>query len=369
MYLAACIMVKDEKGQIERTINSCKNNVDGFVFLDTGSSDGTPALIEKICSKNGIQYFLYHAQFVDFSTSRNYLSECAKKHAKYLLLLDANDELYNGELLKKYIKDNSEFDVFIIRCILQNKQKQQVLPRYAIIKSEKDVQFRYSVEEELVLDGHNVANLYETGIYIYQDIQKDKSSVDRYARDLELLYIDYHKNPKDRHALYNLAQTYRALSKNLDSLKFFELYLQNKPSGSYETHKDDVFWCYIYVVELLLMVQIDNWKNKILHHLNNCISYVNGKRMEPYYYYAMLYYFLGKELEHKQDKICIKYYLKTRDYLQQASKIHKPTDTYAVYSEQLYVEIPKKIKEINELIQVYYFNKSRSSFGKQSLRF
>nr|QBK87353.1 MAG: glycosyl transferase family 2 [Marseillevirus LCMAC201] len=342
-------MVKNEKYQIERTIDSCRNNVDGFIFLDTGSSDGTPEIITEICNKHHIIFYLYHAQFVDFSTTRNYLSECAKKHAKYLLLLDANDELRNGEFLKKYVTENSDFDVFVIQCILQNKQDKQVLPRNAIIKSTKNVQFRYSVQEELVLDDCKVATLQETGIYIYQDIEKDKSSVERYGRDLKLLHWDYKKDPQDIHALFCLGQTYRAIGKNLDSLKFFELYLQNKPLGRYETHKDDLFWCYIYTVELLLILKIVNWKNKIIHHLNNCISYVNDTRMEPYYYYAMLYYFLGTELEHKQDERCVRYYLKTKDYLQQALKINKPTGC-RVYSEQLYLEIPKKLQEIAKLI-------------------
>ncbi len=78
MYLAVCIMVKNEKGQIERTIASCQASVDGFMFLDTGSSDGTPKIIQEICNRNGLEYFLYHSQFVDFSTTRNYLLECAQ---------------------------------------------------------------------------------------------------------------------------------------------------------------------------------------------------------------------------------------------------------------------------------------------------
>lgn len=47
IQIAVAIMVKNEEKRIEITLNSIKDEVDGIILFDTGSTDNTVGIVKK----------------------------------------------------------------------------------------------------------------------------------------------------------------------------------------------------------------------------------------------------------------------------------------------------------------------------------
>lgn len=89
MRISACYIVKNEEGNIERSISAIKGQVDEIAVVDTGSTDRTVAAAARF----GIR--IYHYEWNDdFSAARNYA--LSKVTGDWVLLLDA-DEYFTAD--------------------------------------------------------------------------------------------------------------------------------------------------------------------------------------------------------------------------------------------------------------------------------
>jgi hypothetical protein len=86
--ICLCMIVRDEVASIERCLASCRDLIDHWVICDTGSVDGTPALVET--ALDGVPGELHHHEWRDFAHNRTLAVELARGKADYLLLLDAD---------------------------------------------------------------------------------------------------------------------------------------------------------------------------------------------------------------------------------------------------------------------------------------
>ena len=90
------MIVKDEAAIIGRCLSSVADHVDAYVIGDTGSTDGTPEMIERFFAGRGIPGELHRFPFETFGQARNEALERARASAlpgDYLLLVDADMEL------------------------------------------------------------------------------------------------------------------------------------------------------------------------------------------------------------------------------------------------------------------------------------
>jgi glycosyltransferase involved in cell wall biosynthesis len=215
------MMVKNEEKRILTSLESIKNTVDALIIYDTGSQDKTLDLIREFSETNKINLYLKKGDFVNFEISRNISLDFADTiDVHYLLLLDCNDELKGGNMLKIFAtsmldKENSGFMIcqqwysgqldsyFNLRFIrarcgwryvgsvhewLKDTMSKTETPRFAVIR----------LPEEISL---------------FQDRTKDDDkSQKRFTRDRELLLKDHEKNPLDARTLFYLAQTCQCLS-------------------------------------------------------------------------------------------------------------------------------------------------------------
>jgi glycosyltransferase involved in cell wall biosynthesis len=95
MKLAWNAIVKDEAAVIERCVSSLLPHIDCAVVVDTGSTDGTPDLLERLFDQAGKSLEIHRASFVNFETSRNLALLYARTSDldwDYLLLADADME-------------------------------------------------------------------------------------------------------------------------------------------------------------------------------------------------------------------------------------------------------------------------------------
>jgi hypothetical protein len=236
--LIAAIMVKDEEPRLERTMKSVLPAVDGYVILDTGSKDKTMEVAKEFCKKNNKQLHLYEEPFINFGESRNALLARCQGKSEFILLMDANDEGRNPEILVLFLqnilsKSNEEEYkrrcVFSVRFKLDNDVNMGAtanFSRIAIIRNNmgKEIFFEMPVHETINTKKPayyiNDASLVftEPTFSMYQDRALDKPSDKRYERDIKMLEEYAEKiggyNPR---ILHYLCQTINNM-KNYDKL-------------------------------------------------------------------------------------------------------------------------------------------------------
>ena len=75
------MIVKNESAIIARCLESVIPFIDYWVIVDTGSTDGTQAIIKKFMSAKKIPGKLYEKPWVDFAHNRNEAMKFAKNRA------------------------------------------------------------------------------------------------------------------------------------------------------------------------------------------------------------------------------------------------------------------------------------------------
>lgn len=224
--LGVAIMVKNEEKTIIPTLESIKNIADELIVYDTGSTDGTINNIEHFANENKISLNLIRGDFVDFSTSRNFLLDYAETiDVFYLLLLDANDIVQNSEELRTFCETYLEKPTaFILQNTWKTGLEENIFDSVKMIKNKTD--WRYSGKvHELITNPKNKFPLIKLPFTIYQNRDEDDKKTDeRLKRDLELLLDEFESTdvPRNR-CLYYLGLTYYRLNDLENSRKYFTL--------------------------------------------------------------------------------------------------------------------------------------------------
>jgi glycosyltransferase involved in cell wall biosynthesis len=89
------MIVKDEAPVIERCLASVRPLIDCWVIADTGSSDGTQAIIRD--ALGDLPGVLIERPWVDFAHNRNEALEAARGRGDYTLLIDADETLERAD--------------------------------------------------------------------------------------------------------------------------------------------------------------------------------------------------------------------------------------------------------------------------------
>src|SRR5689334_10374436 len=94
------MIVKDESPVITRCLASVKPWIDYWVIVDTGSKDGTQAVIRDFMKD--IPGELHERPWVNFAHNRNEAVSLAKEKGDYLLFIDADEQfVVSGNFDKK----------------------------------------------------------------------------------------------------------------------------------------------------------------------------------------------------------------------------------------------------------------------------
>ena len=209
VQIAVVLMVKNEEKRIEVSLDSVKNEVDGIILFDTGSTDNTVNVVKKYAKKNNLHLHLIEDIFEDFSTSRNKMLEYSNSFLyDYLILFDCNDELKieNAKssilTLKELLENEKKIDnpdAFLIH------QKWYIGPGHyldyyniKIIKPNLGFKYKGSVHEYIETpEGKNIKKLENVIIFQDRAADNDGKTFARWDKDLVLLQKDLKKNPND----------------------------------------------------------------------------------------------------------------------------------------------------------------------------
>lgn len=238
MDIAVVIMVKNELDHIVKTFESVKDQIDTYVVLDTGSTDGTDEQVKKWCADNGKTLVLDYSEFVNFEKTRNDMLILAEKAPnKWLLLLDASDEVKGDwNSLKRAIdesKENPIIEAVMIQQQWENYPSITVYKNCRCVKNKSNWRFRgvvheYITKEKTLLDdGRYKMTECAEDFYIYQDRSSDgNKSAARFEKDYVVLKEAVNREPHNERYLFYMAQTCRCLRKYEESCIYYRKYIE-----------------------------------------------------------------------------------------------------------------------------------------------
>ncbi len=231
--VSCCLIVKNEIDVLERCVKSVQEKLKGIVndivIVDTGSTDGTRELAEKLnCN-------LYDFEWCDdFAKARNYSIEKAKN--EWILILDADEyvDIVDGKELKWFIKNakkNTIGDIDIVN-----------IESDGTIISEKNVvrlfnknffEFRVRIHERLGQKKDGVVykeklnfKILHTGYTKEKLVSKDKE-----LRNKVLMEAELEENMVHDLAV-RLCNTYIELGETEKAIETFDKFLYHKDSPS-----------------------------------------------------------------------------------------------------------------------------------------
>lgn len=144
MKSSVCLamIVKDESDVIVRCLRSVSDVIDYWVIVDTGSSDGTPRIIEEEMKQLVIAGELHHRPWKSFDSNRNECLELARGKCEYTLVIDADDYL---EISDEAVFNELTLDAYKIELNLGDN----VWNRIQLFKSEYDWSYEGVLHEYL----------------------------------------------------------------------------------------------------------------------------------------------------------------------------------------------------------------------------
>lgn len=220
------IMIKNGVTVIERTLRAIHPYIDRWDVLDTGSSDGTQELIQRVMSEpvSKVTYDLetdsyqsvpdfvtpgkiHQAEFINFRDSRNQLLDLAGSQCTYTLMLDDSYVVNGCERLLKVLTVGRERSIrsYSLRITTDSI----CYPSERILSTEHHIRYKRRIHE--IPDNPFPSVVIEDdSIFIYdvEDTSMAQRSKARYARDIEWLMLDFIDDPEDPRTMFYLARTF-----------------------------------------------------------------------------------------------------------------------------------------------------------------
>jgi glycosyltransferase involved in cell wall biosynthesis len=213
-----CIMVKNGGDQFEETLKANLHLVDRWTILDTGSTDNTLEIIEKVLgNKRGK---LFQEPFLNFRDSRNRCLELAGTKCKYTLMLDDTYRI-QGDLRKflNTVRGDQFSDSFSF--FVQSEDMQYTSNR--VLNTEKKLKYLYKIHEVIQTDNNInvIIPQHVTNIFDYRCQYMETRTMERKQYDLKILLEEVEENPNDPRCYYYIAQTYIILEKYELAYEYF----------------------------------------------------------------------------------------------------------------------------------------------------
>jgi glycosyltransferase involved in cell wall biosynthesis len=207
--ICLCMIVRNEAKVIERCLTAALPFVDCWAIADTGSTDDTPAIIERFFAARGLPGKLTRTTFKNFSQARNEALALARAVPgwQYALLVDA-DMVLSGTLDRralgapsyKLLQTDGGLNWFNTRLV------------------RRDVEAKYvgATHEYLsVPDGPNLTDL------VILDRADGGNRHEKAARDIRLLNESLAGEPQNERSMFYLAQTYREIGRHHEAIQWY----------------------------------------------------------------------------------------------------------------------------------------------------
>jgi len=213
--LCLVMIVKDEAHGIRQTLESVKPWIDRWLILDTGSTDGTQAIVREVLSD--VTGSLYEEPFVDFGTTRSRALELAEKRfpdCVFSFMLSGDETLRHGDSLRMFCETQveraePEHEVYLIGV----NHADGFMRSWRLIRQHRGWRYEGATHEWLNKPGARPPSLAVNGPLIHHDTSHLEPEVRRvrWERDKLLLLAETAKHPTETRWVYYLAQTLSCL--------------------------------------------------------------------------------------------------------------------------------------------------------------
>lgn len=207
------MIVRDEAHIVTETLAAVAPHIDHWVVVDTGSVDGTPAIVAAFFADLGIPGTLHERPWRDFGTNRTEALQLAAGHADYTWVIDA-DDLVAGELDLSSL----EADAYSLRY-----GTEFVFWRTQIFRSTLPWRYEGVLHEYPVCDAPARIERLEGDYHLVWRTMGGRSQVaDKFARDVAVLAEAHERDPDDPRTVFYLAQSHRDAGDDLQALERYE---------------------------------------------------------------------------------------------------------------------------------------------------
>ena len=232
------LIVKNEEHVIERCLKSVLPYVDGYLIVDTGSTDATQQTIRQTAEQLGMNGYIFERPWINFGHNRTEALQLVKEifgNEVWAFMIDADDS-FEGQSKEQLRSDidildsHSGIDIYIHKDNIRYK-------RTCIFNMKYEWRYEGVVHEysNCVSEGFTIGSLMEKGYYVEARCEGARSKDPlKYAKDAEMLSEEIAVNPESTRATFYCAQSLRDSN---DILKAVEMYKKRAVMGGWNQEK------------------------------------------------------------------------------------------------------------------------------------
>ena len=266
------MIVKNESHVIRRCLASVRSLITYWVIVDTGSTDGTQAVIQDFMKD--IPGELHKGKWVDFAHNRNEALQLAKGKADYTLFIDADQIL---QFDAEFEMPKLDKDYYSIREVDADTSSLKI----GLVKSCLDWKWEWVIHEALKVPKKRTSAILK-GVILKSPHDGFRSQdPEKLKKDAETLEAALRNDPHNTRYQFYLALTYAQTKQYELALKCFEKRIEMR------SWKEEVFWSMLNIGIIY----------EILHKPEEMVvsSYFNAykydpSRAEPLYHLAAYFY-------------------------------------------------------------------------------
>jgi hypothetical protein len=238
------MIVKNEAGVIRRCLDSVRPLIHHWVIVDTGSSDGTEAVIREHFAD--IPGELHARPWKNFGHNRSEALALARGKSEYILIIDADEEIVASS---DFVMPSGA-DAYMVRYGFAGSPV--TWHRATFIKA--SLPWRYEgVLHEYLECGRPLDRQKLEGIRVvsHTDGARNKDPSEKYAKDALILEQGLREEPGNLRYVFYLAQSYRD-AQNIE--KAIETYERRASLGGWD---EEVYYSLFQVAALKQRAQHD----------------------------------------------------------------------------------------------------------------
>lgn len=207
LRISLCLIVKNERENLRRCLESVTEAVDEIIVIDTGSTDGTPALAASFGAR--VQECLWNENFSD---ARNVGLELAT--GEWILIMDADEALEpkSATWLRQTLAMTDADGYFLkILNFIGGDGWQECCPDlvFRLFRNDRRYRFHGAIHEQIadVILAANPSAKYEIAeecvLQHYGYLNQQIESKDKKSRNLAILERELTERPEDHLLLYH----------------------------------------------------------------------------------------------------------------------------------------------------------------------
>lgn len=260
------MIVKNEASIIKRCLASVKPLISYWIIVDTGSSDGTQAVIKEYMQD--IPGELHERDWVDFAHNRSEALQLAKNKADYLLFIDADETLIFSE---DFTLPQLHHDMYYVPMEFHGTKYSKAL----LVNNHLPWIWK-GVLHEYVTCNQSISYDHLKGIsnHVSSDGNRSKDPL-KYQKDAAILEKALEEDPTNARYMFYLAQSYRDAEDFPHALK---KYADRVNMGEWD---QEVFWSMLQIGKIQELLNME--EKTVLDSYWNSYLY-RPSRIEPLYY-------------------------------------------------------------------------------------